>query len=163
MDSTTRHALAEFPRQLEAQFALIPEAYWNWQPTSWVDVPSEPFPPLGQICHVRDIEIDGYHERIHRIRTETAPTLASVDGEALAINRKYAEAVPAEVFAAIRVGRATTLSMLDTVAAAEWNRTATFGAYGTVTLRGLVHYLCSHDQQHLAGLQWLLGRLASAI
>jgi hypothetical protein len=22
-----------------------------------------------------------------------------------------------------------------------------------------VHYLCSHDQQHLAGLQWLLGRI----
>ena len=22
----------------------------------------------------------------------------------------------------------------------------------------LVHYLCSHDQQHLAGLQWLLGK-----
>jgi hypothetical protein len=26
------------------------------------------------------------------------------------------------------------------------------------TLRGLVHYLCSHDCQHLAGLQWLLGK-----
>jgi hypothetical protein len=22
-----------------------------------------------------------------------------------------------------------------------------------------VHYLCSHDQQHLAGLQWLLGKI----
>jgi hypothetical protein len=25
-----------------------------------------------------------------------------------------------------------------------------------------VHFLCSHDQQHLAGLQWLLGKLARA-
>jgi hypothetical protein len=31
-----------------------------------------------------------------------------------------------------------------------------------VTLRALVHYLCSHDQQHLAGLQWLLGKLDAA-
>ena len=26
----------------------------------------------------------------------------------------------------------------------------------------LAHYLCSHDQQHLAGLQWLLGKLAAS-
>jgi hypothetical protein len=29
-------------------------------------------------------------------------------------------------------------------------------------LRALVHYLCSHDQQHLAGLQWLLGKVDAA-
>jgi hypothetical protein len=36
-----------------------------------------------------------------------------------------------------------------------------FEGYGETTLRGLVHYLCSHDQQHLAGMQWLLGRIAA--
>lgn len=162
MDQTTRHALADFPRQLQANFALIPEAYWNWEPGSWADVPSEAFPALGQICHVRDIEIDGYHQRIRRIREEAHPDLASIDGEALAVTRRYAEAKPAEVFAAIRAARETTLAMLDEVAPGEWNRTASFGSYGSVTLRGLVHYLSSHDQQHLAGLQWLLGRLTSA-
>ena len=38
-------------------------------------------------------------------------------------------------------------------------RRAVFEDYGPVTLRSLVHYLCSHDQQHLAGLQWLLGKI----
>jgi hypothetical protein len=38
-------------------------------------------------------------------------------------------------------------------------RTAVFEDYGPVTMRSLVHYLCSHDQQHLAGLQWLLGKI----
>jgi hypothetical protein len=28
------------------------------------------------------------------------------------------------------------------------------------SLRGLVHQLCSHDQQHLAGMQWLLAQIA---
>ena len=36
-----------------------------------------------------------------------------------------------------------------------------FEGYGPLTLRALVHYLCSHDQQHLAGLQWLLGKIES--
>jgi hypothetical protein len=33
---------------------------------------------------------------------------------------------------------------------------------GAVTLAGLIQYLCSHDQQHLACLHWLLGRIASS-
>jgi len=37
-------------------------------------------------------------------------------------------------------------------------RTGVLEGYGPLTLRSLVHYLCSHDQQHLAGLQWLLAR-----
>ena len=36
-----------------------------------------------------------------------------------------------------------------------------FAEYGPLTLRGLVHYLRSHDQQHLAGIHWLAGKIAS--
>jgi DinB family protein len=159
MDQTTRQTLSQFPRHLEAHFNLIPPAYYNWRPASWEGVPSEPFPALGQICHVRDIEVDGYHVRFRRIRTEIHPTLEPVDGDALAVARQYAHADPAAVLAAIRDARAKTLALLDAVGPGEWQRTAVFGEYGTVTLLGLVHYLCSHDQQHLAGLQWLLGRI----
>ena len=33
-----------------------------------------------------------------------------------------------------------------------------FEGHDPLTLRGLTHYLCSHDQQRLAGLQGLLGK-----
>lgn len=161
MDPITRQTLAEFPQQLEAHFSLIPPAYHNWQPATWDGIPSEPFPALGQICHVRDIEIDGYHVRFRRVRAEINPTLAPVDGGVLAEARQYSNANPAEVFATIRAARAETLALLDGVRAEEWQRTAVFAEYGMVTLHGLVHYLCSHDQQHLSGLQWLLGRIAA--
>ena len=36
-----------------------------------------------------------------------------------------------------------------------------FAEYGRLTLRALVHYLRSHDQQHLACLQWLGGKMAA--
>ncbi len=49
-----------------------------------------------------------------------------------------------------------TIAQLDE---AQLARTAVFEGYGPLTLRSLVHYLCSHDQQHLAGLQWLLGKI----
>jgi hypothetical protein len=52
--------------------------------------------------------------------------------------------------------------MLTGLSAAQWERRALFDGYGPLTLRGLVHFLCSHDQQHLAGLQWLMGKIEGA-
>jgi hypothetical protein len=159
LDSLTRQALAQFPDQIAACFQLVPASHHAWSPASWEGVPSERFTAIGQICHVRDIEIDGYHVRFRRVRTETRPDLAPIDGDDLAIRRNYAAANPAEVLAAFRQARAETLDLLDAVRPEEWNRNATFAEYGELTLQSLVHYLCSHDQQHLAGLQWLLGRI----
>ena len=42
---------------------------------------------------------------------------------------------------------------------AQLARTGTFAEYGALTLRGLLHYLRSHDQQHLACVHWLLGKM----
>jgi hypothetical protein len=44
----------------------------------------------------------------------------------------------------------------------QLRRPAVFEGYGATTLRGPVHFLCSRDQQHLAVLQWLLGRISGA-
>jgi hypothetical protein len=66
------------------------------------------------------------------------------------------------VLAAFREARAKTVEMLAKLGDEQLARTARFEGYGTVTLRSLVHYLCSHDQQHLAGLQWLLGKIEAA-
>jgi hypothetical protein len=53
------------------------------------------------------------------------------------------------------------VQLLAGLASAQFERRAEFEDYGPSSLRSLVHYLCSHDQQHLAGLQWLLGRIGS--
>jgi hypothetical protein len=37
-----------------------------------------------------------------------------------------------------------------------------FDGCGSLTVRGLVHYLCRHDRRHLAGMQWLLGKIDAA-
>ena len=102
MNAITLRALAGFPQQHEAHYAAIPDGFQHWAPDSWEGVPSEPFSAIEQICHLRDIEVDGYPEQFER--------------------------------------------------AAEFEGRC-------VSLRSLAHFLCSHDQQHLAGLQWLLGRI----
>ena len=115
---------------------------------------------LEQLCHVRDIEVDGYLVRISRTLAEDEPTLVSLDTDALARERRYGEDDAAAALQAFRAARERTLGILADVPDGGWERRAHFEGYGPVTLRGLVHYLCSHDQQHLAGLQWLAGKIA---
>ena len=161
MNQSTLAALAAFPDQLEAHYAAIPANFKNWAPSSWDGAPSEPFTAIGHVCHVRDIELDGYRVRFERTVREDNPVLPSLDGMALAIERSYATSNAAEALAAFRRARAETLSLLGGLAPEQFTRRATFAGYGAVSLKGLVHYLCSHDQQHLAGLQWLLGKIES--
>ena len=161
MNQTTLDALAAFPQQLEAYYDVIPADSKNWKPDSWARIPSEPFSAIEQICHVRDIEVDGYHERFRRALQETNPTLENVDGETLAVERAYAAAEPSKVFAAFRAARAKTLETISTLTGEQFGRTAVFDG-APITVRWLVHMLCSHDQQHLAGLQWLMARIDAA-
>ena len=161
MNAITLSALADFPRHLEAHYAAVPAEFKHWAPPTWEGVPSEPLTAIEQVCHVRDVEIDGYHVRFHRTLHEFNPTLAALDSETLAKVRSYATSSASEAFAAFRVAfaRAKTVQLLSGLSPEQFMRTAVFEDYGPSSLRRLVHYLCSHDQQHLAGLQWLLGKI----
>src|SRR5262249_61676173 len=108
----TLAALRSFPDQLALHFADVPAEYIDWRPPSWDGIPSERFTAIGQLCHVRDIEIDGYHVRIRRMLDENAPVLASIDSEALAGPRRYSDADPAEVLVAIRAARPRTAALV---------------------------------------------------
>lgn len=162
MNSVILSALEVFPGQLEQMFAMIPAEHRHWKPESWEGVPSETLDPIEQICHVRDIEVLGYQVRFKRMLEETNPLLASIESYELVESGDYAHQDAATVFADIRRARAETVALLRTVDEAQLRRTGAFEGYGPVTLKSLVYYLCSHDQQHLAGLQWLLGKIDSA-
>lgn len=154
----TLRALAHFPSQLEELFGAFPLEARGWSPPSWAGIPSEHFTALEQICHIRDIEIDGYQKRFELTRAGSTPLLPSINSETLAIERDYAHANPDDALAAFRQARSDTVTLLHELDDDDFKLKAEFEGYGQVTLKGLIHYLASHDQQHLAGLQWLLGR-----
>jgi hypothetical protein len=160
LDVTTLTALRAFPDHLERYYGAVPADFKTWRPDSWAGIPSEPFTPIEQICHVRDVEIDGYHVRFRRMLEEANPALPDLDGETLARERDYASQDADQVFAAFRAARAKTLELISTFTPQQLARPAHFNG-GPATLRSVVHYLCSHDQQHLSGLQWLLAKIAA--
>ena len=162
MHPITLAALEAFPGELEKHYAAFPPEFVHWTPESWEGVPSEPFTAIEQVCHVRDIEIEGYHQRFTRTLNEDRPLLPSIDSDAVAKQRNYGAADTARVFAEFRAARAASVTLLRGLDDAQLARRAHFEGYGSVSLRALAHYLCSHDQQHLAGLQWLLGKVDAA-
>jgi DinB superfamily len=162
MNQITLDALEAFPAQLEAHYDAIPQEFKHWTPDSWAGIPSEAFTAIEQICHVRDIEIEGYHVRLSRTLSELNPTLASIDSERLALTRSYSTQSSRQAFAAFRLARAETVAMVRGLSPEQLNRKARFEGYGPLTLRSLMHYLCSHDHQHLAGLQWLQGKIEAS-
>ena len=152
--------LASMPDDVAGLMAQVPADKLAWVPPAWDGIPGERFTALGQACHLRDIERDGYHERFGRTLREERPDLVSIDSYELAQQRNY-EADDAEAaLIAFRKERRETVAMLQTVRPADWDRTATFAEYGAVTLAGLAHILRSHDLQHLACLHWLLAKMA---
>lgn len=159
LSPATLTLLKNFPGQLATVFQLIPPDYLNWRPASWEGVPGEAFTAIEQICHVRDIEIDGYHVRITRMLKEADPSLESLDGYSLAKQRRYESATASRVLAEISSARSKTLELLRSLTDQQFDRRGSFEGYGNITLRALIHFLCSHDQQHLACLQWLLGKI----
>ena len=158
MQDPTLDALARFPETLRAHYAAIPPDAAAFAPASWDGCPSEWFGPLAQLWHVRDIELEGYRERFRRTLEETEPVLPDIDSYALAAERGT-RGNAAQALDEFEQARAGTVAMLAALSPAELARTAHFEGYGPVTMRGLMHYLCSHDQQHLAGLQWLAGQI----
>lgn len=154
--------LESMPSELEAAVRLVPRDSLPWKPAAWAGSPGETFSILEHVCHLRDIDRDGYRVRIGRMLAEDAPDLASIDGDALAVERRYAQADVDEALAAFRDARQAIVARIRTLGDAELARRGTFAEYGPLTLRSLLHYLRSHDQQHLACIHWLIGKRAAS-
>jgi hypothetical protein len=152
--------LASAPDEIAGLMSQVPPEKLAWVPPTWEGIPGERFTALGQACHLRDIEIDGYHVRFGRTLREDRPGLVSIDSYELAGARNYETDNLDAALAAFRKARRETVAMLSMTRAPDWDRKATFAEYGEVTLRGLAHILRSHDLQHLACLHWLLAKMA---
>lgn len=150
-------APAEFARLL----AAAPAKGWDFKPASWLECPGEHFSLRENLCHLRDIEVEGYQRRFARTRAEEDPDLPSVDGYVLAQERRYGETDPHAALATFRAARAETMQLIHGFSEAEFARPARFNEYGRTNLAGLVHYLSSHDRQHVACLHWLMGKMSA--
>jgi|SRR6185369_2520952 len=113
------------------------------------------FSILENVCHLRDIEIEGYTNRIKRILEEDAPELLDIDGGRLAIEREYnnQELIPA--LNTFVEAREENVARLRNVEIREFEKTGNLQGVGQVTLERLLEMMLEHDEGHLTELQML--------
>lgn len=119
---------------------------------------SDEFSALENICHLRDIEIEGYGERIVRILEEDNPALPDLDGARLAIERDYNNQDAKAALADLIDARSRNLNFLKNLGSDQFARVGTLEGVGVIILEKLVEMMVEHDEGHLAELQTISRR-----
>lgn len=114
---------------------------------------SEEFSILENVCHLRDIEVEGYTVRIRRLLEEDNPQLEDIDGARLAIERDYNSQQLDDVIESFTTARQQNVKKLSTTSESDFERLGSLEGVGEITLRSLLNMMAEHDEGHLDELR----------
>ena len=161
MNSTDRlqllAQLAHTPAQLAELIDGLPKDSVRVRPA-----PDE-FSVVENICHLRDIEVEGYAIRIRRLITENHPALSDIDGTRLAIEREYNNQDLQEALMTFTRARQENISSLSDASDSEFEREADLEGVGKITLERLLEMMCEHDEGHVDELTTMRRRLKNGL
>jgi DinB superfamily len=113
---------------------------------------------LEHICHLRDIEQEGYSVRITRILNEDQPFLSDLDGDKLALERDYINQDFRVALEAFIATRALNVDRIRHLSPDRLSRGAEFENVGHITLLDLLTKIREHDWEHIKELTALHNR-----
>ncbi|MEP6820285.1 MAG: DinB family protein [bacterium] len=148
-----RDLLNDTPNKLANLTAGLSGAEFRWQ-----NSPDE-FSALENICHLRDLELQGYTPRIGRILAETDPDLADFDGARVTAESNYNYEQPGVALRAFESARRENVELLRALSEEQLEREGTLEGVGKINLRRLVELMLEHDEGHLEDLRVLRERL----
>jgi hypothetical protein len=101
-----------------------------------------------QLCHLRDVELEGYLVRLTRMAAEDSPLLVDLNGTELAQVRHYELQHPALAVRDFTSLRMTTVAKLRGLSRDEWSRLGRFAPDAPFNVRELADMMLAHDRQH---------------
>ncbi len=119
------------------------------------------FSLLESVCHLRDIDTEGYCVRISRILKEDKPALPDIDGGRMAIERNYNNQNFAEALEAFTAARLEIVALLRSIRLDELDRGATLDGMGNITLAKLLLLMREHDESHWQEMREMVTALSS--
>jgi hypothetical protein len=143
-------ALGALPEALDQRLADLDDAQLHFKPDP------DHFSVLENICHLRDIEVEGYAWRLELLLEEDDPVLPDLDGAALARERRYQTQAFAPALQAFLEARRRNLETLARLAPVDLERRGEFGEMGVIDLAQLLDMWVAHDREHLQELDQLL-------
>ena len=138
--------LSGVPDQVEALVRGLSEEQLSWNP------PTGMFSLRENIHHLRDIDVEGYLERVRLILDLDHPMLPDVNGARLAKERNYNQRPIQPALEDLRAARETSVARLKCCSDQDMERQAEMQGVGTVTLRHLLELWMEHDAGHLADM-----------
>jgi len=117
------------------------------------------FSALENICHLRDLELQGYTPRIKRMLDEVDPVLADFDGARIAAEGNYNSQQPDLALQTFQTARRENVQKLRSLTEGQLEREGTLEGVGRITLRRLAEMMREHDEGHLEDLRVLRQRL----
>src|SRR5262245_9839741 len=100
------------------------------------------------VCHLREIEADGYAVRIEQLMHEDDPLFRDVNVEELANDRRDADDDCDRALHAFAETRARSISLLQNADERAFEREGRFENAGRVTLAKIVSMMREHDEGH---------------
>jgi hypothetical protein len=111
------------------------------------------FSVLESVCHLRDLEIEGYAVRIQRMLAEDCPTLADFDGTRVAMERDYNKQNLSEALAEFTLARRRNLALMQNKSEERFDRKGLLEGVGEISLSRLLELMVEHDEGHLDDLR----------
>jgi hypothetical protein len=120
---------------------------------------ADEFSVLENICHLRDLEIQGYTLRINRIVSQRDPQLEDFDGARVAAESNYHQQPADLALTVFKVARWENVHTLRRLTNEELDRAGMLAGVGRISLRRLAELMWEHDAAHLNDLRGLRQRL----
>ena len=145
--------LEETPESIRLLTAALAGRELRWKPAG------DEFSALEQVCHLRDLEREGYAARINKLLTENQPSLPDIDGGRLARERDYNSQDFDAAWQAFALARAENVRVMKSLSPGELNRSGVLDGVGEITLEKLLLLMQEHDQSHQKELSELRERM----
>ena len=146
--------LEETPESIRQLTIELARTELKWKPSL------NEFSALEQVCHLRDLEREGYAERITKLLTENQPSLPDFDGGRIASERDYNSQDFDAAFQDFARARAENVRLMKTLSPEQLNRSGVLDGVGAITLKKLFLLMRDHDRSHLQELSDLRQRKA---
>ncbi len=110
---------------------------------------------VENVCHLRDLEVQGYAPRITRILDETDPVLGDFDGARVAAENNYNCEQPELALKTFSLTRKQNVQTLRSLTEEQLRRAGLLEGVGRITLTRLAVMMREHDEGHLEDLRVL--------
>lgn len=117
------------------------------------------FSALENLCHLRDLELQGYTPRIARMLDEKDPVLADFDGARVAAEGNYNSQQADVALKMFQTARRGNSEKLRSLTEEQLAREAILEGVGRITLRRLAEMMREHDEGHLEDMRVLRQQL----